>query len=572
MLFHVLGPLEVHGRGGDIHRLGRGKAATVLATLLQHPNAWVTAATLTAATWHEAAAPPSAKANLKTYVWQLRRLLPADAGRSRIESAPGRYRLRVLPGELDTGRVAEHAARAHAAVDEGDFAAAVDELGAALALWRGRPYDGVPSAGEEAGRLVELHGRLREELGAAQLALGRVAEAARTLTALTGDDPLREGAWACLVRALHAQGRRAEALGSYRRARHVLAVELGVGPGRELQAAYEEALGEAAGAIAVSRPRGELPRAAALFAGRTAELAVLTGVRRGVVLVDGMPGVGKTALVVHAAHGLADTFPDGQFFVDLHRLGPAEVLARLLRRVGVAPSFVPGALDERAALWRSELAHRRVLLVLDDADGLGQVAPLLPAGSGTLTLITTRRRDWHVDGAARIALGPLPWAGAMAMFGPAVGEGTGGSADPLVGCFGGIPAVIREVADRLATHPLWSVRSLADQLGGDPCRVLACASGHRRALAATVRRLPGEQRSVLSRLAALPAEFDFAAAARILGRAAEDTLPALEALVDVSLLDTRGAGRYRRHRLVTHVAACRTCAPVGSPEPAVRVA
>ncbi|PRX47008.1 DNA-binding SARP family transcriptional activator [Prauserella shujinwangii] len=559
MLFRVLGPLEVQGRGGDIHRLGRGKAATVLVTLLQHPNAWVTAATLTAATWHEAAAPPSARANLKTYVWQLRRLLPADAGRSRIESAPGRYRLRVLPGELDTGRVAEHAARAHAAVDEGDLATAIDELGAALALWRGHPYDGVPSAAEEAGRLVELHGRLREELGAAQLAFGRADEAARTLTALTGDDPLREGAWAFLVRALHAEGRRADALGAYRRARHVLARELGVGPGRELQAAYEEALGEAARAIAVGRPRRAPPRAAARFAG-------------GVVLVDGMPGVGKTALVVHAAHGLADAFPDGQFFVDLRGLGPAEVLARLLRRVGVAESFVPDALDERSALWLSELAHRRVLVVLDDADGLGQVAPLLPPGSGTLTLITTRRRDWHVDGAARIALGPLPRADAMAMFAPAGGEPTGGSADSLVECFGGIPAVIREVADRLATRPLWSVRSLAEQLGGDPCRVLACASGHRRALAAPVQRLRGELRSVLSGLAALPAEFDLAAAARILGRAPEATLPALEALVDVSLLDPRGTGRYRRHRLVIHVAACRTCASVGSPGPAVRVA
>lgn len=252
MLFHVLGPLEVHGRGGHVHRLGRGKAATVLATLLQHPNAWVARATLTAATWHEAAAPPSARANLKTYVWQLRHLLPEDRGRSRIESAPGRYRLRVLPGELDAGRVAEHAARAHAAVAGAEFATAVGELSAALALWRGRPYDGVPSAAEESGRLVELHGRLREELGAAQLALGRTGEAAHTLTALTADDPLRERAWACLVRALHAQGRHTEALDAFRRARHVLATELGVRPGRELQAAHDDALGAAAATTATT--------------------------------------------------------------------------------------------------------------------------------------------------------------------------------------------------------------------------------------------------------------------------------------------------------------------------------
>ncbi|RBM22247.1 hypothetical protein DI005_06975 [Prauserella sp. PE36] len=572
MLFRVLGPLEVHGRDGEVHRLGHGKAATVLATLLLHPNAWVSSAELIDATWHEAAAPPaSAEANLKTYVWRLRRLLPVlvpDEGEPRIESAPGRYRLRLRQGEVDAHRAAEHAAAARAAAETGELTAAVGAFEAALALWRGQPFEGVAGADCEVGRLVELRHQLREELAEAQLALGRTAEAVHTLKALTEDDPLREGPWASLVRALHALGRRAEALRAYGRARHVLATELGVRPGRALASAYRDASGETCG------PRRELPRDPAHFTGRAAELATIRRTRDGVVLVDGLAGVGKTALAVHAAHGLADAFPDGQFFVDLRAYrDPADVLARLLRGIGTpGTGAAPG---ELAALWRSELAGRRVLLVLDDAEGGGQVEPLLPSGSSSLTLVTTRHRDWHVDGAVRIGLRPFGEQDAAAFFHAAAPEGFArddvtGSVGSIVRQCGGIPAALRDVAAKLHTRPEWTPSSLAHEFRGGACRVLAC--GYRRALAGVLAALPSAVRAALSALGELPDEFGLTTAARALGSTAEAVRPTLEALVDVSLLDALPGERYRGHRFVRHYARCRTCAPAGLGTPAVRVA
>ncbi|GAA0522844.1 hypothetical protein GCM10011581_38550 [Saccharopolyspora subtropica] len=591
MIFHVLGPLEVHDPDGGVYRLGRGKIAAVLATLLLHPNAWVSSTELIDATWHETAMPASAEANLKTYVWRLRRMLPAAGGQPRIESAPGRYRLRVEPGELDAHRVAEHAARARAAADAGEFATAVAELEAALRWWRGLPFEGVARAVScAADRLAELHHQLREELAEAQLALGRTREAVHTLRALTEDDPLREGSWASLVRALHALGRRTEALRTYGCAQQILAAELGVPPGRALTTAYRAALGET-----TATTRRELPGDVAHFTARTVELAAIRRAVGGVVLVDGMPGVGKTALAVHAAHGLADAFPDGQFFVDLRARAaadraaaspaarapdPADVLARLLRRIGVTDAFIPDSVDDRAALWRSELARRRVLLVLDDAEGLGHIEPLLPAGRSSLTLVTTRNRDWHIDGAVRIGLGPLVEQDAVAMFRAAAGVRAHDAVDPRGGddavaaavrLCGGIPAAVRDVAAKLHARPLWTLQSLAGALRAGPCWVLACTrDGYRRALETAFAQLPAAQRSVLHTLCELPDEFDLATAARLLGRTPETVRPTLEALVDRSLLDALPDARYRSHRLIRHYARCPDCTPARTP--AVRVA
>ncbi|MFF5987037.1 AfsR/SARP family transcriptional regulator [Prauserella flavalba] len=568
MLFRVLGPLEVHGRDGEVHRLGHGKAATVLATLLLHPNAWVSGAELIDATWHEAAAPPaSAEANLKTYVWRLRRLLPvlvSDDGEPRIESAPGRYRLRLAPGELDAHQAAGHAAAARSAVEAGELTTAVGAFEAALGLWRGQPFEGVAGADYEAARLVELRHQLREELAEAQLALGRTAEAVHTLKALTEDDPLREGPWASLVRALHALGRRAEALRAYDRARHVLAAELRVRPGRALTAAYREASGEPCA------PRRELPRDPAHFTARSAELATIRRARGGVVLVDGLPGVGKTALAVHAAHGLAEEFPDGQFFVDLRAYRDVTgVLARLLRGIGT-----PGtgsSTEELAALLRSELAGRRVLLVLDHVESGDQVEPLLPSGDSSLTLVTTRHRDWHVDGAVRIGLRPLADRDAAAFFRAAAPDAFARedvTASVVRRC-GGIPAALRDVAAKLHTRPEWTPHALTRELRTGPCGVLSF--GHRHALASAFAELPPALRGALSALGELPGEFALTTAARALGGTPEAVRPTLEALVDVSLLDALPGERYRGHRLVRHYARCRTCAP-GLGTPAVRVA
>ncbi|MCA2218168.1 AfsR/SARP family transcriptional regulator [Jidongwangia harbinensis] len=435
MLYRVLGPLEVHTTA--VHHLGAGKPATVLATLLQQPNAWVTVDQLIEATWPGPDMPASAEANLKTYVWQLRRLLSGPDTGGRIERRADAYRLQVAPGEIDADRartLAVAARRTGLAAP-----AALDLVQEALALWRGRPFCGVEAAAAAAAALDELHLQLREHLAELQLRLGQHDRAVSTLRGVTTDAPLRESAWAHLVRALHASGLRTEALVACRRAADVLAAELGVAPGPALAAAERLVL---AGSR-TSPIRRELPRDVRLF-GRTAELATVRHAASGsapVILIDGPAGIGKTALAVHAAHLLAPAYPDGQFFVSM-RLCPELLLDRLLRGIGVPAADLPSDPDEKAALWRSEVSRRRLLLVLDGAPDRDQVWPLLPAGAGGLTLITTRGPGLHLDGATRVPLGPLGPGAAASLFAAAAGW----TDDLRIRACGGVPGALLKAA------------------------------------------------------------------------------------------------------------------------------
>lgn len=526
MLFHVLGPLEVHTTSET--RIG-GKPAAVLAALLLRPGTWVGVDRLVRAAWPGRVPPASAEANLKTYVWQLRRLLPGLDGGARIERATDAYRIRVAPEELDSVRAAGLRDAARAAPCDAER---IDLLRAALGLWRGRPFEGVEVDPADLAHLEDLHVDLREDLGEAQLALGRWPDAVNTLRAVTIDAPLRESAWALLVRALHATGMRAEALLAYQRAADVLTAELGVEPGPALTAARRQVRGGV---------RRELPRDVRLT-GRDRELARLAEPVP-VVIVDGMPGVGKTALVVHAAHRLSSGFPDGQLFVSL--AGRAPVTQRLLRGIGVID--VPDDPDEQAALWRSEVAGKRMLVVLDDARDAAQVLPLLPAGPGSRTLITTTHRGWHVDGADRLGLRPLGADAAAALFAAAAGPR---GADPrsaaavLQAC-GGLPAALVDAAARLITRPHWPVRRLAEEIADDPCRVFSQAV--RQSIGTVVAALPLAEQSAWRALGKLPPEFTAPAGSRA----------AWEALTDRGLLESAGADRYRCHALVRHVAGCR---------------
>jgi DNA-binding SARP family transcriptional activator len=519
----------------------------VLATLLLEPNAWVPIDRLAEAVWPEADAPVSAVANLKTYVWRLRGLLPDGA--ARIERRADAYRIRVGPGELDADQAVRLGEQARSAAAGGDPVTALALVEQALGLWRGRPFSGIGTAAadEAAARLDEHRVNLRADLAGLQLASGRCEDAVATLELVTAAAPLREAAWAQLVRTLHGTGRRAEALAAYRRAGELLRSELGVEPGPDLSAAYGVALGGSRPA----RTRRELPADVALV-GRTREQAAL---RRAapVTLVTGMAGVGKTALAVHVAHRIAAEHADGQFFVDLHGsdrggpLRPADVLDRLLRRLGVATADVPPGLDDRAALWRSETAGRRILLVLDDASDADQVRPLLPAAPTCRTLITTRHRGWHPAGAGRVTLEPLDNAAAAALFAGAAGTPGAGGYEVVRHC-GGLPAALLDAAARLRTRPQWTARRLAADLAEDPCRVLHDAC----------RRLDGRELAAWRALGVLPARFDTAAAARVLGVAPAAASRDLETLVDRGLLDAATPDAYRSHPLIRHLAGCGT--------------
>ena len=528
MLFGVLGPIEVH-----THRLAAGKPATVLATLLLEPGAWVTVDRLVESVW-PGGGPASAVPNLRTYVWQLRRLLPAP---ERLQGRADAYRIEVAPGDLDTDVVTRLAADARGT----DPQTAISLLERALGLWRGRPFSGVPTPAADAAvaRLDELRLDLREHLADRLLEAGRGRDAVAILRQVTTDAPLREAAWARLVRTLHATGQRTEALVAYRRAGDRLETELGVAPGPGLAAAGSVALGEPA---RPRRARRELPRDVRLV-GRADEL---TAIRRGgpLVLVDGMRGAGKTALVVHAAHRMAADHPDGQLFVELRgSLPAADALVRLLRGIGVPATDIPDGLDDRAALWRSETSHRRLLVVLDDVADEDQLSPLLPATAESRTVVTTRNRGWHPAHADRIAVEPLDRRSAAALFAAAAGTPAGAS---VIRHCGGLPAALIEAAARLRSRPQWTVGRLASELDQDACRILT----------GTRRRLDGCRLAAWHALGSLPAEFGVPVAARTLGVSPAAARASLDVLVDRGLLDAAGPDGYRTHVLVRHLAGC----------------
>ncbi|WP_165436395.1 AfsR/SARP family transcriptional regulator [Amycolatopsis suaedae] len=443
MTFRVLGPLEVHDPAGRPVELGTGKSVTLLSALLRHANRWVSIEQLISTIWHEQAVPASAVRNLKTYVWRLRRTL----GAARIDSRAGAYRIRLARGELDSDRArALLAAAGHVPPAE-----AAGLLTEAAELWRGRPYAELPESmvADLVTELDQLRWQVRERLAAALTAAGHHDEAAALLRELTTQDPLREGPQARLVLALHHAGRRAEALEAFRRARAELVTELGVEPGPELAAAHRAVLGAAP----------QLPAPAPHFTGRQAELARVAALLRAgrVLSVDGVRGVGKTALAVRAAHDLAAGFPDGRVLLNLrgHDVrGPlpvAEALARLLRAVG---ADVPADPAGRAAAWAAALAGRRVLVVLDDAACAAQVRPLLPAAGPAAALVTGSH---PLPGLPALTLRPLPDRDAWRLLRAEVGAvaETEAAAAALRRCEG-LPAAIRAASTLLLNGLLWT--------------------------------------------------------------------------------------------------------------------
>ncbi|MEV0381491.1 tetratricopeptide repeat protein [Nonomuraea sp. NPDC050643] len=326
-------------------------------------------------------------------------------------------------------------------------------------------------------------------------------------------------------------------------------------------------------------PRREAPRQLPVdvpaFVGRARELALLGEVGDAATVVitaiDGMAGVGKTALAVHAAHRLAPRFPDGDLFVDLHgytqgvaAADPADTLARVLGVLGVPGESIPQHADDRAALYRSVLAGRRMLIVLDNAADEAQVRPLLPGVGGCVVLVTSRRRLVGLDDARTVSVDVLPLADAIALFTQTAGaERVAGAArdEPaeVVRRCGLLPLAIRLAAARLKAHPAWSVGHLLERLEEHRRRLGELRAGQRSIAAAldlSYREL-GEAERRAYRLLGLHAGVDIApeAAAALL-----DTTPAqagrsLDRLLEAHLLQEPVPGRYRFHDLIRAHAA-----------------
>ncbi|MEU2246923.1 BTAD domain-containing putative transcriptional regulator [Streptomyces sp. NPDC019224] len=581
--FSVLGPVRVR-RGGEPLPSGSPQQRALLTALLLRGGHTATAAELIDGIWGED--PPSqALAAVRTYASRLRKVLGAGT----LASDSGGYAMRTAPDALDLTVAQELAAGAEKARAAGDRDAARALLNKALGLWDGEALASVPGpyAEHQRTRLEEWRLQLTETRLDLDLEAGCHAEAVSELTALTGAHPLRERLRELLMVALYRSGRQAEALAVYADTRRLLAEELGVDPRAELAQLQQRILradeelarppAEPAPVAAPVRP-AQLPATVPDFTGRAAfvrelgdRLATAEGSVMAVSALAGIGGVGKTTLAVHVAHQARKHFPDGQLYVDLQGAGarvaePETVLGAFLRALGTADSAVPETLDERAALYRSTLDGRRVLVLLDNAHDAAQIRPLLPGTEGCAALVTSRVRMVDLAGAHLVDLDVMSPEEALRLFTRIVGEERIDSerkaALDVVAACGFLPLAIRIAASRLASRRTWTVSVLAAKLADERRRLDELQAGD-LAVKATFELGYGQLEPAQARafrllgLADGP-DISLAAAAALLDLDPHTAEDLLEALVDTSLVESAAPGRYRYHDLVRLYA--RACA------------
>jgi DNA-binding SARP family transcriptional activator/tetratricopeptide (TPR) repeat protein len=586
----VLGPVEVHA-GGRVLGPGRPQQQVVLAVLAVEAGRLVSAEALVDRVSGQA---PPARASqlLHTHITRIRRLLEqaqtAGGDPVRVARRAGGYVLEIPPQRVDLHRFRQLVARA-ADGDRpaGDRAGLLRE---ALDLWRGEPLAGLSGLWVEATRQVWRQQRLAAVLSWARsgLAAGDPSVTVARLAQELAEHPLVEPLAAVLMRALAATGRGAEALACYAAVRRRLADELGADPGPELRAVHRAILrGElaapaailpappAAGSARAGVP-AQLPADVPAFTGRAGELGQLDALVAGgtAVVVSGTAGVGKTALAIRWAHHAAGRFPDGQLYVNLRGFDPdqpmaaGDALARFLTALGVAGRDIPPELDERAARYRSELAGRRMLVVLDNAASGEQVRPLLP-GTGPGAVLVTSRDSLAglvaVDGARRLELDLLPAGDALALLRRLVGPRVGvqpAAATALVGRCGRLPLALRVAAELVAARPAAPLTELVAELADRQRRLeLLDAGGDPRAAVAavlswSVQHLPPAAARVFRLLGGHPGgDLDGYALAALAGLDLAQARRTLDRLARAHLVHHTTAGRYGMHDLLHAYAA-----------------
>lgn len=597
--FGVLGGVTVSRGGRDVEP-GRARQQAVLAVLVLRMNQPVSVEWITDAVWGERP-PRDARNTVQTNISRLRRSLcpPGTDGHAVIASTDTGYVLCGDPARVDLAVFERHLTTARQQQRRGDLSSAAAELENALALWRGEPFSGLhgPVIEAERRRLTQLRLDADELRASIMVDDGHSEEAVAHLRRLVDRCPLREPTGALLMLALYRCGRRTEALDVFLEFRRHLADELGVDPGPELRDLQRRILRADPTLVAAPRPRAatgrnDLPGDIADFTGRASELdrllAVSTGPDGGspipsavvIEALDGMAGVGKTTLAVHAAHRLAEWFPDVQLFIDLHGhtsdhdpMSPMAALDSLLRALAVPAEAIPNTLDARAALWRAELATRRTVLVLDNAVGAGQVRPLLPGTSHCLTLITSRHRLADLETTDTLSLDVLTTEDAVTLFARIVGAerlaGQASAVHEVIALCGHLPLAVRVAGARLRSRPAWTVRHLADRLRQAGTQLTELATRDRSVAAAftlSYRQLDPDQQRIFRLLGLHPGVlFDTPAAAALIADTPANTGRLLDALVDAHLLQEPAAGRYRFHDLLRlHAAAT---AAQDEPEP-----
>ncbi|MGW7331204.1 BTAD domain-containing putative transcriptional regulator [Streptomyces sp. NPDC054840] len=582
MEFRVLGPVEVRRDGRRVAFSG-AKLHTVLAALLVAREEVISDERLCRLLWGWAP-PATVSAQLYTYVSRLRKILGDDV---LIDRRPPGYAMSIGNATLDLSEFEKLAFSGREALIAEDFEKAGELLRGALARWNGLPFANATEylADAEAPRLTEARAVTLEHRIAADLALGRHEQITGELTGLVAEFPLRERIRCQLMTALCRSGRQADAIHLYHHGRAVLADELGVNPGEELQATYRALLEgtldrqprSAAPAVladprrdAAGRPDGApamLPPDTVDFTGREPELELLcralapeaqgTGRPRR-VLVTGMAGLGKTALAVHAAHRCRPHFPDGQLYADLRAPDgtprhPARVLRGLLRALGPMDDVPAGEdQDQLVRLYRERTRGKQLLIVLDNASGAAQLGPLLPNTPEPAVLVTGRTALPTVAGAHTVALAPLAPRDSLELLsaaaGPARVASAPGAASSIVEHCAGLPLALRIVGTRIAARPHSTPDRLARRLADPVTRLRELHSGDldvHSSLLPSWRALDPEVRSVFPALAALgPQPFPAADAAMSLNLPESEAERLLEALADAALLEVSGADEW----------------------------
>ncbi|MEU0088934.1 BTAD domain-containing putative transcriptional regulator [Streptomyces sp. NPDC006274] len=503
MDFKILGPVSAELDGHAV-ALDGSKQRTTLAALLLAEGKVMPDERLTAILWGWEP-PATSTRQLYTYVSRLRTRL--GNGLCLQRQGPG-YRMDIGDATLDWSGFRRLAGAGRADLLAHRYEEAERRLSQALALWRGPALTGVTDHLRDAeGPLME-EARLTalEDHAEAALALGRHTDVIPALTRQVTLQPVRERLRGQLMTALCRSGRQADALAVYEEGRRALADELGIDPGPALRALHQEVLtgslappaaperrtvavsagppappgrplGTAAHRDGAGRPvPATLPAPPADFTGRADETAEVVTALRGHhdVVITGASGTGKSALALWAADRCRDDFPEGRLHADLRTAdggprAPAEVLGWFLRALGAEPDRTPAGLDERIQLYRTLLAGRRMLVVLDNAFDDAQVRALLPGGGACRTVVTgVRFHLASLEGTRLVRLGPLPPADAgrllVAVAGPGRLTASPEAAARIAESCDRLPLALRIAAARLAAHPHWPAELLADRL------------------------------------------------------------------------------------------------------------
>jgi DNA-binding SARP family transcriptional activator/tetratricopeptide (TPR) repeat protein len=592
MQFGVLGSLQVtSGDSGEPQVISAARLRSLLAVLLWRANQPVPADELAELVW-DGAPPSGAQEATRALVMRLRRRLDERAAARIVTRAPG-YAIEVSGGELDAWLFETLTQQAGAAVRAGRWAEAARTAAEALGLWRGAPLTDIPSQLLR-DRWVPHLDQLREQALdwriEGELHEGRHEQLISELQDLTARHPLREQFHGHLMLALYRSGRQSEALAAYHRVRDVLIADLGVEPGPGLRDLHQRMLsadpalastGQARPAEAGPQPvtPQELPPAVPGFTGRSAELEALTRLldRSGerapdavlISAIGGTAGVGKTALTVHWAHQAAGDFPDGQLYVNLRGYDPgqpmpaANALAGFLRSLGVPGQDIPPEEDQRAARYRSLLAGKRMLVVLDNAGSADQVRPLLPGTPACTVLVTSRDALPGLvirDGAARLDLDVLPLADAVVLLRTLIGarvDAEPAAATELAERCCRLPLALRVAAELAASRPAASLAGLAGELAELRTRLDRLAAGDdprtqvRTVFSWSYRHLDANEARTFRLLGTHPSpDFDPYAAAALTGTTLPQASQALDALARAHLVSPTGPGRYGMHDLL----------------------